>query len=396
MKNRKKIIIVTDSYYPATGGVENAILELSKDISQEYKVNIISSLKVNNISGLFKRTALAPKFAEYLDPNGINVKPLTPSLWGRIIMLPLILWHLPLLKRFNAPKLFDIISIFYSLAIKRRLQNLIAGNELIISYSTSFTAITLSKIARKLNIPLINAPVIHFSNWGDSPKQIKAYGKSSLILCPTNHFKSVLSKYYKNGFICKTAVIPHLIKDHYNKFKKPDIEIEINNFILFVGRREEHKGLNFLVSSYKKSYCNIPLVIIGPGEPVATEENIIDLGKVAEPEKEWLLRNCRFLAVPSKDESFGLVYLEAMSRGKPSLALNVPPVNELLKDQKTALLSVPGDSATFAENLRKLSENDNLLNSLSENCYKEFEERFSYKRVSDNYFRIIKQTINKL
>ncbi len=392
--NKKKISIITDTYFPATGGAENAILELAHGISTQYDVTIITSMKNNQISGLLKRTILAPKFETYKDLNNIRVEPLVPGLFARIKLIPLILWHFPLIKRFQAKRLFDFLSLFYSFAMKKRLKNLIKESDLIISYSTSFTPITLAKLNKKLNIPLINAPVIHFGSWGDSPAQIKAYGKSNLLLCPTNHFKSMLGKFYKDNFPCKTAIVPHLIKDKNNIIKKPQLDIEANSFILFVGRREEHKGLNFLISAYKKSYCTIPLVIAGPGESIREEDNIFDLGKVSEQEKEWLLKNCRFLAVPSKDESFGIVYLEAMSHGRPSVALNIPPVNELLAQNETALLSVPGDSATLANNLLRLSEDNNLLYTLSENCRKEFKNNFSYDKILQTYYRVIKQTIN--
>lgn len=394
--HHKRITIITDSYYPATGGMENAILELAGGLSSQYDVQIISSLKDNSISGLFKRTVLLPIFKEYKDPNNILVKPLVPGFLGRLLMLPIILWHLPLLKKFKAKKLFDFLSIFYSLALSGKLRRLLADSDLILSYSTSFTVMPLIKVCKKLGIPLINAPVIHFGKWGDSPAQIKAYGKSDVLLCPTKYFQSIVKRYYKNRSSVKVAVIPHLISKTQNQFKIPEIDLIPNRFILFIGRREEHKGLKMLVSAYKKSYSTIPLVIIGPGEKIQEGDNIIDLGKVPNSEKEWLLRNCRFLAVPSKDESFGIVYLEAMQHSKPSLALNIPPINELLTNNVNAILSVPGDIATLAENIRKISENDDLLLKLSENCKKEFKERFSYDKILQEYFRIIKQAINGL
>lgn len=396
MPNKKSIIIVTDTYYPATGGVENAVLELANSIRSEYHVEILNSSKTNQTSGLFKKTVLAPKFKEYTDPNGIKVIPLTPSIGSRILMVPIILWNLPLIKRISPKRFYDCLSIFYSIALKKKLKRILKKSDLVISYSTSFAAIILPKITKKLNIPLINAPVIHFGKWGDSYAQIKSYGQSNLILCPTKHFQSTLDSYYRNGIPCKSIVIPHLIKDKQNKFKIPKTNLEPNNFILFIGRREKHKGLNYLILAYLNSDLKIPLVIAGPGGKTSYTGNIIDLGKVSEPEKEWLLRNCRFLAVPSKDESFGIVFLEAMSHKKPSVALNVAPINEILTHNITALLSEPEDVFTLSRNLQLLSEDIDLLKDLSENCRKEFKERFSNARILIEYFRIIKQVINGL
>lgn len=399
MSKRKKIIIITDTYYPAIGGAENAILELAKTINSEYSVEIITSHKDNKISGLLKRTIFAKKFNTYKDCNNIIVKPLNTGFIGKLIMLPIVLWYIPLIKRVKAKQLFDFLSIFYSLAMKKNLRNLIRDSDLVISYSISFTAILIPSITIKLGIPLINAPIIHFGKWGDSPRQLKAYKRSNVILCPTNYFKTMLLDLYTDEISCKTIVIPHLISGKNNVFKMPDINLTPNNFILFIGRQEKHKGLPFLISAYKKSYSKLPLVIVGPGEKKENEENeenIIDIGEVSEPVKEWLLRNCRFIAVPSKDETFGLVYIEAMSHGKPSIALDLKPVNELLSHNKTALLSVSGDSSTLAKNIYKLSEDNDLLEKLSKNCLIEFEARFSQEHITESYFRVIKQAINSI
>jgi phosphatidylinositol alpha-1,6-mannosyltransferase len=48
-------------------------------------------------------------------------------------------------------------------------------------------------------------------------------------------------------------------------------------------------------------------------------DGIVFWGRVSEEEKEDLLRRCRCLALPSRGEGFGLVYLEAMRLGRPCL-----------------------------------------------------------------------------
>jgi phosphatidylinositol alpha-1,6-mannosyltransferase len=49
------------------------------------------------------------------------------------------------------------------------------------------------------------------------------------------------------------------------------------------------------------------------------QDTVTFTGRVTEAEKNALLRRCRFLAMPSRGEGFGLAYLEAMRLGRPCL-----------------------------------------------------------------------------
>lgn len=101
---------------------------------------------------------------------------------------------------------------------------------------------------------------------------------------------------------------------------------------LIIGRMlksEDYKGHRELISIWPQVRQRVPgaeLWIVGTGdlqpelEQLANDHKGIRFyGKVSEGEKQELLRRCRCFAMPSRNEGFGLVYLEAMRLGRPCL-----------------------------------------------------------------------------
>ena len=109
--------------------------------------------------------------------------------------------------------------------------------------------------------------------------------------------------------------------------------------VLFIGRRQRYKGYHALAEAMAQVRESVPdalLVCVGPwGEPPypeLPEGALLDLGRVSEEEKEDALAACDVFCLPSTDESFGLVYVEAWRYGKPVIAGPAPAVREMVRD----------------------------------------------------------------
>jgi glycosyltransferase involved in cell wall biosynthesis len=70
------------------------------------------------------------------------------------------------------------------------------------------------------------------------------------------------------------------------------------------------------------------------------------------------------LAWPGCREAYGMVYLEAASRGVPAVALRNMGVPRVVEDGRTGLLADPADAANYAACLRRLIEDPALRKSL--------------------------------
>lgn len=143
------------------------------------------------------------------------------------------------------------------------------------------------------------------------------------------------------------------------------------NFALFLGRLDMHqKGLDMLVRIWKmiSSSRKIPLVIAGDGpakrrlESDFAKAGISDLitfaGRVTGIEKERLLGTCRFMVMPSREETFGMTALEAMAAAKPVVIFDIDNLNEVVRPEWGELAGKfeTGSFADLVEHLWNSSE----------------------------------------
>jgi phosphatidylinositol alpha-1,6-mannosyltransferase len=105
-------------------------------------------------------------------------------------------------------------------------------------------------------------------------------------------------------------------------------------YALIVGRmdaRERYKGHDALIELWPTVRRTVPdarLIVVGDGDDSArlrhkaadTCDAITFLGRVDEPTLAALYRDAAFFVMPSTDEGFGLVYLEAMRASTPCIA----------------------------------------------------------------------------
>lgn len=139
--------------------------------------------------------------------------------------------------------------------------------------------------------------------------------------------------------------------------------------ILFVGRLEPRKGFDVFVEAMEELVRTDPAAkfwVAGEGSPddpavrrarslAAAHPGRVELfGWVDDATRSHLYAECDVFAAPSRYESFGLVYLEAMAWGKPCIACDVGGARKVVPHRKVGLTVSPGDAATLAEAMREL------------------------------------------
>jgi glycosyltransferase involved in cell wall biosynthesis len=168
-------------------------------------------------------------------------------------------------------------------------------------------------------------------------------------------------------------------------------------YILFLGRREKHKGLNLLTDAFKAIDTTVKLVIAGPGERFSdTDEiSIIDLGSVSEKDKVSLLSHMELFVLPTTDESFGIVFTEAMSYGKPVVAIDIAPVNEIVRNGITGILVPQSDSDLLAKSLIKLLSDKGLQRSMGDQAREIFKTHYAPSVVIPKIVAVYEKCINE-
>lgn len=135
--------------------------------------------------------------------------------------------------------------------------------------------------------------------------------------------------------------------------------------ILMLGRlssSEDYKGHREMIQAWPFVLKRIPraeLWIAGDGSlradlqamirSSALDERVRFWGEVSEAQKQDLLAQCSALALPSRGEGFGVVYLEAMRLGRPCLVSTIDAGREVVNPPEAGL-------AVHPENLSELAQ----------------------------------------
>lgn len=104
-----------------------------------------------------------------------------------------------------------------------------------------------------------------------------------------------------------------------------------------------------------------------------------------EPDVRPWLAACDVLALTSRQESFGLVLLEAAAFGKPVIATRTEGPGEIVREGETGMLVPPGDAAALAETLAVLAGSRNLRRKMGQAARQVVFEHFS----ADRYVRAV-------
>lgn len=151
------------------------------------------------------------------------------------------------------------------------------------------------------------------------------------------------------------------------------------DFLLFVGRIEEKKGIETLLEAYLGVRKRLPkgraplLVFAGKrgyggkeleAKAVASSlaRDIRFLGYVPEAHLPALYRSALAFVFPSNGEGFGLPLLEAMSAGTPVVASDIPALREVAGG--AALLATPRDIPSWTAALERIILEPELRASL--------------------------------
>jgi glycosyltransferase involved in cell wall biosynthesis len=95
-----------------------------------------------------------------------------------------------------------------------------------------------------------------------------------------------------------------------------------------------------------------------------------------------LINAADVLVLPSPDEPFGLVLLEAMALGKPTVACRSGAPPEIVDEQKTGLLFAPRDASSLAQAMLRLLSNPEHARRMGEAGRERFAERFTSRQMA--------------
>jgi len=126
--------------------------------------------------------------------------------------------------------------------------------------------------------------------------------------------------------------------------------------------------------------------------PAAVKDRILLLGTISDEDKRDLLAAGDVLAMPSRTDSFGIVYLEAWAYGKPVVGARTWGVMDVIDDGKDGLLVPFGDvealSQAFAYLLEHPAEAEAMGQRGREKAFGEHTWVHKYPQIRDLYLQL--------
>ena len=151
--------------------------------------------------------------------------------------------------------------------------------------------------------------------------------------------------------------------------------------ILFVGRKDERKGLRYLLRAFadlQKRRDDLRLLIVGPGAPDRECAHIMQCIAGIDPDAvvsvgaaphddlpRYYASAAVFCSPATGGESFGIVLLEAMAAGTPVVASHIPGYRDIITHEQDGLLPPRRDPAAIAAAIARIVDHPDLAARLS-------------------------------
>jgi len=159
--------------------------------------------------------------------------------------------------------------------------------------------------------------------------------------------------------------------------------------LLYLGRLAEAKGVRLLMAAWDELAAaggvGVPLVIAGTG-PLEDEVTAWAAGRDdvryaglydTDRCRRAIARAVAVVAPSTWLEAFGLVAVEAMAAGVPVVAAGHGAFTELVEDGGTGLLHRPGDAASLASRIRRITSEGDRNREMGRAARRRYERGFS-------------------
>jgi len=176
-------------------------------------------------------------------------------------------------------------------------------------------------------------------------------------------------------------------------------------YILFIGFPFYLKGVDVLIKAFQKVSNDFPdfhLKLIGHlleneaqkklGQWDGEKIHFIKAMPYNEELRDYFL-NCYCFVLPSRDEAFGRVLVEAMSSGKPLIGSCVGGISTLIEDGKNGFLFESENVEMLASKLRILLSDSKMAAKMGERSLALINQKFSTQKYYEHFKRMIDEVL---
>lgn len=207
------------------------------------------------------------------------------------------------------------------------------------------------------------------------------------------------------NFVDKRVYYPRDVSNLRGDFATPGEKI-----LMHISNFRPVKRVQDVVDIFAKVSKELPsrLLLVGEGpelpkiqakiNEMGLEDKVRFLGK--QDEIAQVISMADLLLLPSEKESFGLVALEAMACGVPTIGSQTGGIPELIQHGKTGFLAPIGDTAAMADYAIRILSDDQLAERFRIACLERSCNDFSRDSITnqyeDIYYRVLGRKVTRM
>ena len=166
--------------------------------------------------------------------------------------------------------------------------------------------------------------------------------------------------------------------------------------LLFVGRQAHRKGLDLLLPAFAQvrgrfgpdATLDVVSSFDDGWKPEGAPEGVKFYREAPPIEVMSLMAKAHLFVMPSRVESYGIVYVEALSQGAVPVAVNREPQRSLLDGGRIGILTEPDEDA-LAHDLIGIVGDQSRRNEMALDGLRRFKAQFGFEAVRGIYERAL-------
>lgn len=239
--------------------------------------------------------------------------------------------------------------------------------------------------------------------------------ESMEVIVNSNYMKNELQRLFSLPFD-KINVIPNGV--NLTKFNKINRDYDFRRrfaadnekIIFFAGRLVPEKGVQTLIGALPKiieNYNDVKLIVAGEGGMleelrtfaynIGVAHKVYFTGKLNSVDMVNMYKAADVAVFPSTYEPFGIVAIEAMLSGTPTVVSDIGGLNEIVDHGVNGMKFYTGNINSLADSILSILYNPKLAADLTKNAKAKVKEKYNWASIADNthfvYEKAISQTV---
>lgn len=235
----------------------------------------------------------------------------------------------------------------------------------------------------------------------------QVFSAANRVISPSPRLAQALGR----AFGIESVIIGYGVDQNEACLRPRDNELQRRydrrRLLLSVSRLIPSKGIDLNLMALKQliqEYPDLIYLIVGEGharqalERLVRELNLTDhvefIGQLPHEQVMEYISVCDVFTLPSWQETFGLVYVEAMAHGKPAIGVQGQGVDGIVTHRETGMLAKPQDVGSLVEALDFLLSHPEEARVMGKRARKLVLENYTWEKNGEKTIEVYKEVLN--